>query len=65
MGRGKIVLDNYKMVPATMEITLSVGDWEKVAEELSNNYPSFKIKGAIIDLVYNMKVKLSEEVEIE
>lgn len=58
-------LNGVKKLSATMTITMSVGQWEELRQQLNNKYPSWKLSSAIGDVVRRAETHFYEEVDVK
>lgn len=58
-------LNGVEKLNASMTITMSVGQWEELRQQLDNKYPSWKLSSAIGNLVRRAKEHFYEEVDVE
>ena len=46
---------DVKRMKATMQITMSISEWNELQEQLDNKYPSWKLSSAISKLIQHAK----------
>lgn len=63
MIRMKFCLGNVDNVPATLTMTMTIGEWKALQVQLEKAYPSYQFELAIQHLVRETSKTLSEEID--
>lgn len=53
--KGTAYIQSPDQLMVTVELTMSMYDWQKVAEQCSKGYPGWKLSGLIRSLVLDVK----------
>lgn len=51
-------IENPENIEATIVITMSVGEWEKLREQLDNEWPAWKLSSAIRQMLLDARAKI-------
>ena len=65
MMRGTIKIDNPMQVECTISITATLEDWSGLKEQLTTDYPSWKLRGLIGELVMKATKQFVERADLE
>lgn len=58
-------LENVNKIEATLTITMPLGDWLELKQQLATQYPSWKLGNAIGELWYKAKKEYDAKVPPE
>jgi len=61
--KATIELENTDELEATISLTMRIRDWKALREQMSNEYPSWKLSGLINTLTYKAEKQILEKTE--
>ena len=62
--KAKFKLENPDEIQATIEITMTLKNWEDLSRQLANNYPASEFRSVISDVVNQSKRHFYPEKEL-
>lgn len=63
--KSRFMVENPDDIEMTMKITMTVGDWTKLRDQLQQKYPSWRLSGMITNLLSQARKVFYEEHETE
>jgi len=59
----KFKLVDYERMSATLEITMTISEWEELNEQLPDKWPSWKLGSIISSSISKLTRQISETIE--
>ncbi|MCK5602055.1 hypothetical protein KAR91_09305 [Candidatus Pacearchaeota archaeon] len=56
-------LNKISHVDATMKLTMNLGEWEQLLEQMDSAWPAWEVGGAIRDLIHQAKNDYMKKVD--
>lgn len=53
--KARFMIENPKEIECTMEITMTVKEWEELRDQLVVKYPSFKLSKAVTSILNEVR----------
>ena len=56
-------LKNYKQSEATLEVTMTIGEWIELRSQLENSYPSWKLSNEISSVINKIETTFRPDIQ--
>jgi hypothetical protein len=56
-------IPNTDVIPVTLTITMTLGEWRQLREQMGSDYPAWKFSEAINNAAYRLERQVTSEAE--